>query len=492
MDATLKAIRLNQAGIERFSQNQLKEAIACYREALQVDPDAPYTYNNLGLAFYAFGLVEEAVECCKQALERDPNNLNAWSNLLYYLHYRNFDRETVFQSHLEFGKMAKQNVAEAPEAVRFPNRPKRGRPLRIGYLSPDFRGHSVAYFLEPVLKSHDHARFQIFGYANVPAPDLHTLRFRTYCDGWHSIHGMPDEEVGALIRADEIDILVDLAGHTSENRLPLFARRWAPVQMTWLGYFDTTGLSTVDYLVTDPVSSPKDSDQPFTERLLRLPHVRLCYQPPLSAPPVAPLPSLASVFTFGCFNNFAKLSEEALSLWARILRGAPDSRLLLKAAALGNADVRERVVRFFEERGIAPERLILRGISPFPAMLEEYGEVDVALDPFPFTGGLTTCEALWQGVPVLTLAGDSLISRQSASFLHALGMEDWIAPSLEAYERKAIALASNPAPLAPLRTELRPRMAVSPICDRVAFTRALEALYRQAWRAWCRRNWRFF
>ena len=283
------------------------------------------------------------------------------------------------------------------------------------------------------------------------------------------------------VRDDGIHILIDLAGHTAQSRLDIFAMRAAPVQMSWLGYFNTTGLPAIDYLISDPVSSPPGDSQRFTETVLRLPQVRLCYQAPDYAPPPSPAPATRNGFiTFGTFNQVSKINDAVVALWSKILHVIPDSRLLLKSRSFDEAAMQARIARKFAAHGIPSDRLLLRTHSRHAQMLAEYGDIDIALDTFPFNGGVTTCEALWQGVPVLALRGHSLIGRQSASFLAAMRMDDWIAYDEADYLAKAISHGSDFDRLVQLRTGLRQHMQDSPVCDAASFTRALEDLYASA------------
>lgn len=283
-----------------------------------------------------------------------------------------------------------------------------------------------------------------------------------------------------------MDILVDLDGHSPTGRPRLFARKPAPVQVEWLDYFDTSGLATMDYILTDPYTTPADSPQRFSETPYRLPHTRFCYTPPEYVPPVAGPPCLTGrPFTFGSFNRQDKLNPTLLARWAEILLAAPGSRLLLKNRALEAAAVRASVLESFGKAGIGPDRLLLRGPSPHADMLAEYAEVDVALDTFPYNGGLTSCECLWMGVPIVALEAERMIGRQTAAMLRLLGLDDWVADSPADYVRLAVAKSREPAALAPLRAGLRERMAASPLCDAGRFAVDLETAYRTMWRRHC-------
>ncbi|MGZ3238893.1 MAG: O-linked N-acetylglucosamine transferase family protein [Burkholderiaceae bacterium] len=451
-------------------EGHLFEAAALLKTALMRKPDFPEAVNNLGTVHKDLGELDEAVACFRREVTLKPDYHAAYSNLLFALNYApGLNLDNVYQEHLQFGR----RFAMQPSPDKIPHT---SRKLKIGYVSGDFRKHTVTYFIEQVLAQHDRDRFEIICYCNNTADDV-TTRLQRYVDGWRDIQFMSDQQAAQQIRADGIDILIDLAGHTAHNRLDVFALRPAPVQLSWLGYFNTTGLQSMDYLVSDPVSSPLDDLQRFSETVLRLPHVRLCYQAPAYAPESSALPAQRNGhITFGSFNLLTKLNDDVIALWSRIMTAVPDSRLLLKSRSFVEPAMQERFIEKFSRHGIARERLILRNHSPHVDMLAEYADMDIALDPFPFNGGLTTCEALWQGVPVLALRGEALIGRQSASFLAALGMDDWIAESKQDYIDRAVKHASNLAVLTKVRAELRERMRRSPICDADRFTRDLEAL----------------
>lgn len=297
---------------------------------------------------------------------------------------------------------------------------------------------------------------------------------------------MSDADLAAQIRADGIDILVDLSGHTAGNRLTVFGRKPAPVQAAWLGYFNTTGVGAIDYVLMDAATVPEGGERWFTEEVVRLPEGRFCYAPPDYAPPVAPLPARArGHVTFGSFNNMAKVTPAVIELWAAVLQAVPGARLILKWKSLADAAECDRLRQAFAAHAIAPERLELRGPTPHREMLTEYGDVDIALDPFPFCGGLTSCEALWMGVPIVTLPGSRPVSRQTLGFLNQLDASELAAPSAARYVAIAAELAGDLDRLATLRADLRARMAGSSLCDGARFTRGLEAAYRTMWRRWC-------
>ncbi|GFO68496.1 hypothetical protein GMLC_20750 [Geomonas limicola] len=458
-------------------QGRLVAAERVLREALPHQPDSLRVRYNLANFLHQQGRSVEAVQGYREVLRLAPEHLGALQNLLFALHYSpSFSDYQIYQEHLRASRNPALRGAPVPAS---PLRQRGGR-IRLGYLSPDFRGHSVASFIEPVLAHHDRERFEIFCYANLGNPDESTGRIKGLAEHWRDLYQLSDEKAAALITQDRLDILVDLAGHTAGNRLPLFAGRLAPLQGTWLGYPDTTGMPAQDFRISDPlVDPPGQSDLLHSERLVRLPRCFCCYLPPACAPALAELPALRSGrVTFGSFNNLAKVTPEVIAVWGRILTALPAARLMLKCSPLADPEVCERLRAAFAELGIAPERLELRPGDPAPAQhLARYGEVDIALDTFPYNGTTTTCEALWMGVPVVTLAGTRHAARTGVTLLAGCGLEELIARTPEAYVELAYRLAGDLDRLQRLRKGLRARLAGSVLCDAAGVTREVEAAF---------------
>jgi protein O-GlcNAc transferase len=435
----------------------------------------------------AQGDLDAAVTAYRQALTLDPDFADAHSNLLLCLHYRpDVDAAELFAEHQRWGEQHGAPLAAMIATHANARDPKRR--LRIGYVSPDFRAHSVSHFIAPVLAHHERRHFEVYCYYNAHQVDATTERLKGLADHWRNIAHLTDAEVAALIGQDGIDILVDLAGHTAHNRLLLFARKPAPIQVTYLGYPDTTGLATIDYRLTDALTDPPGASERFhTEALVRLSQGFLTYQPSAESPPVNALPTLGGdQITFGSFNNAAKLNTAVIALWAQILRALPHAHLILKAAQLGDADTAERFRQRFAEHAIAPERLqILGAFASEGDHLKAYHGIDIALDPFPYNGTTTTCEALWMGVPVITLAGQTHAGRVGLSVLTQAGLSELITPTPEAYVERAIELAKDLPRLQALRQGLRARLAASALCDAHGFTQALETAYREMWERYC-------
>lgn len=464
-------------------QGRLDEAIACFRKAAALRSDIPEIHNNLGNALADTGRLDDAIACYRTALALRPETQQAYSNLLMTLHYseRQFDEEypRTVRAYAEL-------MERVPRRRTFPNAPVADRRLRIGYVSPDFRVHPIGFFLFDVLGAHNRSEIEVFCYSNSAFSDAITARLRAAADHWRIIAGQPDAEVDALIRRDAIDILIDLSGHTAKNRLAVFAGRAAPVQVTSLGYFGTTGLKVMDYILADRFVVPPGEEALFGETVWRLPDSYMCFAPPDFDVPILARPDEELVL--GCFNNWSKVSDGAVSLWARILSELPSSRLLLKTKFLDNPDMRLLAIERFSRHAIAPGRLILEGPSPRSQLVAAYNKMDIALDPFPFGGGVTTAEALWMGVPVVTLRGNRWVSRVGESILSTVGLPDLVAGDEEEYVHIVRRLAEDRERRNDLRRSLRPTMAGSPFCDGPRFARSLETAYRAMWRTWCARS----
>ena len=466
------ALVLKDHGRLCAAQRQLEGAIA-------LQPDAVRLWYNLANVLHLQGRSLEAVAAYRETLLLDPEHLDARQNLLFALHYSSrFSDRQIFAEHQAAAEKSVFNpapVQSRQEALHAP--PRR---IRIGYLSPDFRRHAVACFIEPILSRHDKGRFEIYCYANLARPDETTQRLMGLAEGWRDIYQMGDQEAALLIGADRIDILVDLAGHTSGNRLPLLARKPAPLQVTWLGYPDTTGIPELDFRITDRLADPPGTTEQFhSEQLIRLERSFCCYLPPEFAPAVTALPWLSSGrVTFGSFNNLAKVTDEVIALWARVLLAVPGSRLLLKCTPLADAEVCTRLLEAFRGEGVSAERIELHPGDASPIEhLAQYGRVDIALDTFPYNGTTTSCEALWMGVPVLTLAGTRHAARTGMSILTNCGLAHLVAQSADEYLSIACELARDPDLLQQLRLGLRGRMAASPLMDGAEVTRELEAAF---------------
>jgi len=467
------------AGCDRWTEAavHLAALVAEHPELAEVRNQLANCYNRIGRA-------ADAIREYRETFRIAPDFHHALTSVLGTLNaVADVSPEEVFEAHRAWAATVAAPLY--PDAPRFRNTRDPGRRLRIGYVSPDLRRHPVGTMLAPVLERHDAARVESFCYYNYPRGDAMTDRMRRAAHHWRDIAGRDDAAVAEAIREDGIDILVDLVGHTRYTRLPVFARKPAPVQVSWLGYFNTTGLATMDYFVTDPVSSPPGQDRYFVEQLVRLPATRFCYEPPEFLPDVGPLParSTGSV-TFGCLNNLAKLNERVLALWAQILASVPRARLVLQASALNDPRVEGEFRAHAVAHGIAGERLELRRFVPVEQAAATYHDIDIALDPFPFCGGMTSLDALWMGVPVVTLPQTMIAGRQTASMLANLDLQELIAADAAGYVAAAVDLAGDLDRLATLRAGLRERFLRSPLADYDRFTRDLEESFAWMWQAW--------
>jgi protein O-GlcNAc transferase len=476
-------------GAALYSQGKLAESVAAYRQALRIKPGDAKAICNLGTTLADQGKYDEAVAAFGEALRLKQDYAEAGSNLLFGLNYdERRSNAQLFEAHRAWDQRHGRTV---PLPVTYANDRATERRLKIGYVSPDFRGHSVAFFLEPLLKHHNREEIELFCYAEVGWPDVVTERFKGLADHWVVTARMSDDALAEQIRYDNIDILVDLAGHAAKNRLPVFARKPSPVQVTWLGYPNTTGLAAIDYRLVDAVTDPEGEADAFaSETLIRLANGFLCYNAPSDAPAPAPPPCLTTGFiTFGSFNNPTKLSGTTLNVWATLLAELPKARLLLKGRSFADATFRASFLRALTERGASAERVeLLPWLPNGAAHLALYDRIDIALDPFPYNGTTTTCEALWMGVPVVTLRGDRHASRVGASLLTQIQLPDLIAGTVAEYVEIATALARDPARLSGLRSTLRSRTVASALCDAQAFARKIESAYRGMWRHWVANN----
>ena len=460
----------------------LRSAVEWFERAAALAPGRAEIHNSLAVALHNFAEHERALVQYRKALEIEPGSAEIHSNLLMALHYVDpDDSAAMFREHLEWAARHASAITPASRAS-FPNPRDPDRQLRIGYVSPRLVAGPVAHNLLPLLQAHDHEHFHVTCYSTSSVVDPVSAQIRSHTDAWREAWTLDDGELVQLIRDDAIDILVDLSGHCPGHRLRAFAYRAAPVQMTWLDYSNTTGLATMDHFVGDFLQTPTGTSQRYTEELLRLPDVRLAYRPPPNLPDVTPPPSLRKGYvTFGCVSRLSKLNPRSIATWCEVLRAVPDSRLVLKGTAYASNEVREDVARRFANHGIESDRLDLRGPSPESQMMAEYGDIDIALDPFPYNGSTATCDALVMGVPVVTLASEALVGRAGLMFLASCGLQEWIAHDAAGYVRIAVDAARDPARLGELRSGLRARFLSSPVCDSRRFARAFEEACREAW-----------
>jgi predicted O-linked N-acetylglucosamine transferase (SPINDLY family) len=467
---------MNNLAIAQRRAQQLDDAVETLSRAVELWPDCAHCLVNLGNVWKDKGEIGRAIACFRQALLIDPTFELAQSNICYAVYFDpDYTAEMILAEHREWAKrFAEPRRRSAPAIDRSIT-----RRLKIGYVSPDLRGHVVGRFLLPLLQHHDKQRFEIHGYSDVRRPDSLTARLRSCCDGWHETAGLSDETLAERIRADGIDILVDLTLHMEGSRLLMFARKPAPVQVTWLGYAGTTGLSAMDFRLGDPVLDPPGSDENYVEKTVRIP-TYWCYAPIEPTFDVGPLPANVNGYiTFGAFNDFSKVSPAIIELWAQILHRIRSSKLLIHALPGSH---RERMVDVFARAGVDPSRIEFVKRLSLGDYLHQYNQIDIALDTTPYGGGTTTCDSLWMGVPVVTLRGKTAVGRGGASLLGQLGLESLIAETPENYVEIAVRLAGDLQTLSQLRGSLRQQMLASPLMDGPRFARSIESAFLEMWR----------
>ena len=474
----------NNLGFFLWSLRQFDEAIPALRHAIALKPDFAGAYNNLGNTLKDQGQLDAALVCYDHALVLEPNDTVVACNQIYLLHFHpDSSARDIYEASCRWNR---KYAAPLKSSLRpHSNDSALGKKLKIGYISPDLSRHPVGRFLLPLLQNHDHARMEIFCYSDIRAPDSITNSLRESADNWRNTGHLSDQQVADLIRADGIDIMVDLTMHMAGSRLLVFARKPAPVQVTYLAYCSTTGLDAMDYRLTDPYLDPPDrkTEGMYSEQSVWLPQTYWCYLEPPTGLEVGPPPGEAvGHVTFGCLNNFSKVTDKALMVWCALLRATPNSRLLLHA---GEGAHRQRTLDLLEQEGIAGERLNFAGFMSPLEYFALYREIDIGLDPFPYAGGTTTCDALWMGVPVVSLAGDIAVSRGGLSILSNVGLSELVAQTPEEYVQIATELAQDMGRLAGLRSSLRERMKSSPLMDGPGFACNVEAAYRQMWQRWC-------
>ncbi|MDH3326109.1 MAG: tetratricopeptide repeat protein [Gammaproteobacteria bacterium] len=461
-------------------QQHFKKAISTLELALKYDPGNKVILSNLVASLYSIGDFPAANKYNNLYDETDNQFQSGISQKLFFSNYEpDLDLKYIYQRHIERAKLFPQYNIKPHEKMK-----KVGSKLRVAYVSSDFRFHSVSFFIRPILENHDTSKFEVFCYSNCNKSDDTTNELKKQCNNWRSISSLSDEDVIKLIITDEIDILVDLSGYSAGNRLGVFANRVSPVQITYLGYPNTTGLTTVDYRITDDYADPKGiTDDLNSEKLARIDNIFLCFSPGEKCPPVTPPPNTKNNYiTFGSFNNIAKVNDAVIELWCQLLNKIPNSKLLIKAKVLSDEDISAFTLSRFKAHGIDKNRILMRYFTnSYSSHMATYNEIDIALDTFPYNGTTTTCEALWMGVPVITLRGNSHISRVSASILHKLGLQNFVATSQEDYISAAYNIANDKQTLTKLRLTMRDIMTKTEFISGSVFTKSLENLYLEMW-----------
>jgi protein O-GlcNAc transferase len=481
LDPKLAPVHFNLANALR-DKGMLEQAIMSYTSAIQLNPNYAEAWSNLGNVFKETGRLDQALASYGSAMTVNPRNATYHSNRLHAIHlHPDFDGEKILAEHRQWDE---RHAAHLPRLAEHPNDRSLDRRLRIGYVSPDFSANPVGRFILPLLAEHDRENFEVVCYSDLRKPDVMTGRLQSVAEHWRETRQLSDEQLAEQIAQDQIDILVDLTMHAAHNRLLAFARKPAPIQVTYLAYCSTTGLSTMDYRLTDPcLDPPGQNDSYYSEKSFRLPRTFYCYQLDLFNVEPNPLPAANSrQITFGCLNNFSKVSLPALTLWAQILKSIPNSRLVLHSH---EGSHRKLVLEFFARHRIEPSRIGFAGYLRNENYFLAYQQIDIALDPFPCAGGTTTCDALWMGVPVVSLIGKTAIGRTGLSILSNIGLPELATDSMERYLQIAVELARDLNRLAELRSSMRQRIQQSPLGDAKSFARDVESAYRQMWRHWC-------
>jgi predicted O-linked N-acetylglucosamine transferase (SPINDLY family) len=478
-------LALMNLGVAYRALKRFEEAVDVLRKAVVLEPNSADAWGNLGQTLARSGQIREAVASNTRALDIDPNRLGLQSSLLFAQNY--LAESDPFEAADRARAVGKLIAKKVPARTTHANDADPNRRLRIGLLSADLRAHPIGRFLSAVLRELDPTKVELFAYSNSEDEDAVTAAIRPSIPHWLNVHGLSDRDLDARIVADRIDILADISGHTGGNRLMVCARKPAPVSFTWLGYFATTGLTAIDYVLANKWVIPEAEEGQWSETPWRLPDTYLCYSVPRDTLPPTPLPALtAGYVTFGCFNNFNKLTDATLAAWSALLTAVPTSRLVLRSSGLYHDEILASLRNGLTAAGIDLARVRIDGrIGDYAAHLASYGEIDIALDPFPYNGGTTTVEALYMGVPVLVRAGDRYVAHMGESILHNSGLPQWIATDEADYALRGARLAGDLDALAALRAGLRSRMLTSPLFDAPRFARNLEDAWRGMWATWC-------
>ncbi|XP_021765293.1 probable UDP-N-acetylglucosamine--peptide N-acetylglucosaminyltransferase SPINDLY [Chenopodium quinoa] len=481
---------LNNLGVVYTVQGKMDAAASMIEKAIIANPTYAEAYNNLGVLYRDAGEISRAIEAYEQCLKIDPDSRNAGQNRLLAMNYINEgDDDKLYEAHRDWGRRFTRLY---PQYTSWDNPKEPERPLVVGYVSPDFFTHSVSYFIEAPLAHHDYSSYKVIVYSAVVKADAKTLRFREKVvkkgGVWRDIYGIDEKKVAQMVREDKVDIFVELTGHTANNKLGTMACRPAPLQVTWIGYPNTTGLPTIDYRITDALADPPETKQKHVEDLVRLPDSFLCYTPSPEAGTVSAAPALSNGFvTFGSFNNLAKITPKVLQVWARILCDVPNSRLVVKCKPFCCDSIRHKFLSTLEQLGVDPVRVdLLPLILLNHDHLQAYALMDISLDTFPYAGTTTTCESLYMGVPCVTMAGSVHAHNVGVSLLSKVGLGNLVAKTEDQYVQLAIQLASDVTALSNLRMTLRDLMVKSPVCDGANFTLGLEEVYRNIWRRYCK------
>lgn len=473
----------SQYAILLRDRQRFDEAEVIARKSIELKPHLADPHNTLGWVLNDNGKYEEAEQVFREALVKEPDNRNVHSNLLMLLTYsRELDHDALFQAHCEYGRQHKAKHPEQLKPLELERKPY--KKLRIGYVSPDFRRHVVRNFIQPIIREHDRSKVEVFCYANVQFPDEISQIIYEASDHWLNCWGMSEVDLANRIREDKIDVLIELAGHSGNNRLDVFAYRPAPVQVSYLGYIATTGVQEIDYRITDPVMNPLDTKELWTEELYRLDRCYKVYEPAPHEPPVNPEVSPAGEVVFGSLHRISKVTNATVALWSTLLKALPKSKILLARHELRYEENRQLMRERFAKHGVGDDQLLMKDTYGYDTHMAIYREIDIGLDPIPLPGGATTSEALWMGVPVLTFQGEAFRERISSTLLHAVGLEELVATTTEEYVEKGVAFANDYHRRLQVRTNLREMFAGGQLGDYKGLACALEDAYLDMWHRW--------
>jgi len=477
---------LNEMAVILQQQGKINEAVKYLKSANELNPDEPAIWTNLGVNLIRLGQHQQGLALLEKAVRKLPSNNIVWSSYLLSLHYQqNIPKGLIFEKSKEWAALN----SPREQFKNHKNSLASGRTLRIGYISPDFREHSVMYFFEPLLDAHSKELVELYGYAKNIIQDKTTERIKNKFKIFRDVSTLDDKATADIIYNDCIDILVDLAGHMADSGIYAMAYKPAPIQVTWLGYPNTTGLDQIDYRFTDVIADPPGSEKFYSEKLFYIEDCFLSYGPCGIAPAVAVLPfTKKGYITFGSFNNSSKINPFIIELWSRILKQVANSKIVLKFKSGQDDEVKKLFIEKFAEFGITSDRIIISGWLASPANLELYNHIDIALDTFPYNGTTTTCQALLMGVPVISLIGEQHLSRVGLSLLTNVGLEFFAASNADEYVSKAVALAAKPEALAQIRSTMRNRLAASNLCNNYGFAKKIEQAYRKMWQDYCARQ----
>ena len=470
----------NNLGTAFKELEEYQKAMSCYQEAIKIEPNNADAHYNLGIVFKELGEYQKAIICNEKAINLKPDYVRAYSNMmLTSLLLEKVDPKDYLAKTKKFRLSLKPINSDLLLKYKFDNRPEK---LKIGFVSGDFQQHPVGFFLLDTLKNLKDKNLELIAYSNSQKKDNLSVKLKSHFTNWREITNQSDKKVVNQIREDGIHILFDLSGYSAKNRLPIFINKPAPIQISWAGFLASTGIPEVDYIIGDPYVTPKDNANHFAEKIFCLPNIWCCFSVPEFEVKINEPPAIKNRYiTFGCFNNLSKINNEVIALWSKILKAIPKSKIFLKTKQLNDPYVKEKIMNYFKKNNINSNLLILEGSSPRNVLLDTYNKVDIALDPFPYSGGTTSFESTWMSTPVLTKKGTTFVSRTTGSINHNCGMSDWIASDENEYVKKAIKFSANFEQLSKINKSLRKTALESPLFNSLLFAKQLDTALWEMW-----------